>query len=300
MSLLTLVQDFCSEVGIPQPTSVVGSSDPQIQQILALLNRTGRTIARAWEWQKLVLEGRLTTVATSTTGDLVNGSAVVQNIPSTAGFTTSYGVVGLGIRPFTQIQSIDSPTQVTLTLPATQTQVGQTLQFSQVQYDLPADWLKEIPQTEWDRSNRWPLIGPVSSQTWQSFKSGIVYAGPRARFRIQNQQIFINPPPANGFIYAYEYQSQNWVLSASGTGQAKFLADTDTHVFDESLLISGLKAQWFLIKGFDASSHLAEFNTLLDMCKAQDKSAPKLSLAPTGGDILLTNKNLPDGSWNVS
>src|SRR5690606_4519906 len=54
----------------------------------------------------------------------------------------------------------------------------------QKEYPLPDDWKKQIAQTEWDRTNRWPLIGPNNPQDWQSIKSGVVSVGPRIRYRL--------------------------------------------------------------------------------------------------------------------
>lgn len=297
MALLDFVQNFCLEQGLGQPSAVVTSSDPQIQQILALCNRLGRDIARSWEWQKLRKEALVTTVSTTTTGNTTINSPIVTNIPSTAAYSTNFQISGLGIPNFAQIQSIDSATQVTLIQNATATGVGVALTVAQTAYPLASDWLREIPQTEWDRTDRWPMVGPVSAQDWQAFKSGIVYAGPRLRFRIIGTALNINPPPANGLTLAYEYISANWVTSAAGVGKATFTADTDVFAYDVSMFTAGLLARWMRIKGFDWQPHMQEFYALLDTCKAQDHSAPALSLAPRPWSYLLTDRNIPETGY---
>ena len=80
--------------------------------------------------------------------------------------------------------------------------------FSRVEYPLPADWKKQLPQTEWDRTNRWPLIGPQTPQMWQSLKSGIVYAGIGEHFRISGNSITLTPPPSDGLLIGFEYLSK--------------------------------------------------------------------------------------------
>lgn len=296
MNLLQLIQQTCRELGINPPMAVVTSADPQILQLYALLNRHGHDMCRLFEWERLNKEFIISTVAFDLLVDFTINSPIVTTA-STAGITTNFGVVGASaISPFSTVTSVDSGTQFTMNMPATSSG-PQTVQMSQVAYPLPSDWLKQIPQTEWDRTNRWPMLGPKSPQEWQSFKSGIVYAGPRERFRIQQGSLQINPPPPNGLIFAYEYISNAWVLSQSGAAQSSFLADTDTTIYDDSLLIVGLKMRWLRAKGLDYSVELAEFNGLLSTIKAQDKSAPKLSLAPYGGSILLGYENTPDGSW---
>lgn len=296
MTLLELVQQVCDELMIQRPQTVAGSTDPQIRQLLALLNRLGVDLSRQAQWQRLNREHILTTVAINQTGNTVAGSNVITGIPSTVGITPQFGVNGPGTTPFAQVTSVGAD-QVTLNMPMTETLTGASFQFSQVAYDLPSDWLSEIPQTEWDRTNRWPLLGPQSPQAWQSFKSGIVYAGPRQRFRIQENQILINPPPPNGLLFSLEYISTGWVINSVNQRLPRFTNDTDTAIFPDSLLITGLKAQWKAAKGLDGTFDLAEFRVMLDTIKAQDKSAPKLSLSPQPGEVLLSVANLSDGNW---
>lgn len=296
MNLLELVQQVCDELMIDRPSAVVNQADPQIVQLYALLNRLGNDLSRQAQWQRLNNEYVLTTQAINQSGTITAGSAVVTGIPDTSALSTDWGLMGTGVEPFSQIVSVDSPTQVTLNMVANQTGTFD-LDFSRTQYPLPSDWLMQIPQTEWDRTNRWPLLGPKSPQEWQSFKSGIVYAGPRERFRILQNSIAINPPPPNGLMFAFEYISTGWVLSVGGVRQNKYLADTDSAIFPDSLLITGLKSLWKAAKGLDAAFDLGEFRVLLETIKSQDRSAPKLSLAPYGGSVLLTGYNLPDGNW---
>jgi hypothetical protein len=297
MTLLKLVQNMCLEVGISSPTQVVTSQDTQINQIFALVNRLGNDITRMPEWQKLNKEYIFQTVSTTLTGTTTSGSKVITGISSTTGLTTNYGITGSGIAPFSQIVSVDSGTQVTMNLPATESGTV-NLVFGQVNYPLPSDWSRQIPQTEWDRSNRWPLLGPNSPQDWQSFKSGIVYAGPRLRFRIQGNTLAINPPPSDNLNLAFEYISKSWVLATDGvTYKDQFTADTDTFVFDDSLMTIGLKLRWLQTKGFEYDYAQREFDSLLNLCIGQDKSAPKLSLSPETGSVLLTNRNIKDGNW---
>lgn len=293
-TLLQLIQQVSDELGINRPSLVIGTTDPQTRQMLALLNRLGKDLCRQNQWQRLDKEHILITNATTLTGTTVAGSSQVT-VTSTSGLSSQWGISGVGIEPFAQIVTVDNATQFTMTMPATASGTVD-LTLSQVQYDLPSDWSSQIPQTEWDRTNRWPLMGPQSAQDWQSFKSGIVYAGPRERFRILGQTITINPMPPDGLVFAFEYISNGWVNS-SGTYLNAFATDSDTTIFEDTLLITGLKAQWKAAKGFDNTYDLAEFTAMLETCKAQDKSAPKLSLAPNYTDPLLTLNNIPDGNW---
>lgn len=295
MTLLDLVRQVMAELGFQQVSGVIGNQESSVRQIFALMNRLGSDLVRESDWQRLVREYILTTKAAQQAAAVTKDSATVT-LADTTGLSPRWGVSGPGMRPFTQILSVDSATQVTLNMPADQSGMVD-LQFSQVEYPLPADWKNQTPQTEWDRTNRWPLMGPQTAQAWQSFKSGIVYAGPRERFRIMSNCIAINPPPPNGLIFAYEYISKSFVIGADGAAKAGFTADTDTCIFDDSLIILGTKTLFLQAKGLDYSLEGQQFSNLLATCKAQDASAAALSISPGPAGRLLSLDNVPDGNW---
>lgn len=295
-TLLQIIQDTCDELALTRPSVVIGTTDPQIRQLTALLNRLGRDIVKQFEWQRLDKEYLVTTTQYTYTGTITAGSTVITDLSSTTGITNQFTVLGTGIMPFAQVVTVNSPTQVTMDMAATESGTV-SLQFTQNKYSLPSDWDREVPQTEWNRTTRWPLLGPKSAQEWQTFKSGIVSAGPRQRFRILGNTLAINPSPPPGQMVSYEYISNAWVVGADGTEKTSFTADTDTNVFGDSLIITGLKTQWKQAKGLDFSFDLGEFRVLLEQAKAQDKSAAKLYLSQASGNILLTNRNVIDGSF---
>lgn len=68
MTLLTIVQDACNEVGVTAPSTVVTNSDQTITQMLALANRGGKSLAQRYPWQELVAEWTFTTVAAESQG----------------------------------------------------------------------------------------------------------------------------------------------------------------------------------------------------------------------------------------
>jgi hypothetical protein len=296
MTLLELIQSVADELALNRPALVIGSADPQTRQLLALLNRLGSDLSRQYDWQELNKEHVFTTVSYTRTGTVTSGSPVVTTVDTT-GLSNRFGVMGNGIAPFAQIVTVDSTTQVTMTMPATESGTV-ALEFPQVEYPLPSDWSKPLNDTGWDRTNRWPLLGPKTPQEWQSFKSGIVYAGPRERFRILNNSLAINPPPPNALTFALEYISSGWVVDYNGgTNKTRYTNDADTTIFRDSLLITGLKSMWKAAKGLDASFDLAEFRSILESDKAQDRGASTLSLSPNIGSVLMTTDQIPDGNW---
>ena len=297
MTLLELIQQVYGEVALGTVNAVTTSQDPQVQQMYRLLNRLGVDLCRQHPWNRLDREYIFQTVATTKTITTVNNSYQIT-MASTSGLSTSWGLLAVGVQPFAQIVSVDSSTQVTMNMPCTASGTVSG-QFAQVQYPLPSDYNHSLSNTMWDRTNRWPVNGAKTPQEWQQFKSGIVYAGPRLRFRIQGNQITINPPPADNHSLAYEYISKSWALGSDGvTRKTSFTADDDTSIYDDSLLITGLKVQWKRAKGLDVGLDLAEFTALLDVCKAQDNSASILSMSPQDSATLISLTQVPDGSWS--
>lgn len=70
MTILELVQRFCRRTGIPVPTSVVGSTDSQILQALALVEEDVNDLAVRHDWQALLKQGTHTTLASEDQGDI--------------------------------------------------------------------------------------------------------------------------------------------------------------------------------------------------------------------------------------
>lgn len=64
MTCLTIIQDVCQRINLPNPTTAAQSSDQQIQQVVALANKEGEWQANEYDWQVLTQEGSFTTLAT--------------------------------------------------------------------------------------------------------------------------------------------------------------------------------------------------------------------------------------------
>lgn len=75
MALLNIVQRFCGRTGVPQPATVVGSSDKQIAQILGLLEEEGNDLASRASWQGITFEASLTTIADENQGPIATIAA---------------------------------------------------------------------------------------------------------------------------------------------------------------------------------------------------------------------------------
>lgn len=63
LTCLQIIQTACRRIGILAPNAAVGSTDPQIIQLLAISEEEGQEQAERYQWQALQAEATFTTVA---------------------------------------------------------------------------------------------------------------------------------------------------------------------------------------------------------------------------------------------
>ena len=299
-TLLELVDQVSGELGLTQPPLVIGSSNNQTIQLLALAQRLGKDLVRDFEWQKLVKAYIWQTQnAVSTTGTITANSKIITNIPSTANLQVGNVITGTGQTPYAEILTIDSETQVTLNAPVTTSTASVSMTFAKQDYDLPSGYDRMISDTNWDRTDHWRNIGTKSSQDWQFLQGGIISIGPRERYRIYNGKFRIFQALTTVYNFSFEYVSNYWVCAAGSSEGTKkeFTADSDTCVFPDDLMMAGLKFYFLKAKKLDYGIELGEFTRALSYNKAQDVPVPSMSLAPVGMNQLVGPWSVQDGNW---
>lgn len=299
-TLLELVDQVSGELGLTQPPLVIGSTNNQTIQLLALAQRLGKDLVRDFEWQKLVKAYIWQTQnAISTTGTITANSTVITNIPNTAGLQVGNVITGTGQTPYAEILTIDSSSQVTLNAPVTTSTASVSMTFAKQDYDLPDGYDRMISDTNWDRTDHWRNLGTKSSQDWQFLQGGIISIGPRERYRIYNGKFRIFQALTTVYNFSFEYVSNYWVCAAGSSEgtKAQFTADTDTCVFPDDLMMAGLKFYFLKAKKLDYGIELGEFTRALSYNKAQDVPVPSMSLAPVGMNQLVGPWSVQDGNW---
>jgi len=298
-TLLTNINSVRSELGLPTTTSVVGSADPAINQLYALMNRIGNYIFTEKNPQGLAKEHRFQTVFYTYTGDTTSGSTTISNLSSVVGLSTDFGVQGTGIEQDSQILSVGVDSAV-MSVPASLTATGTTFTFGQISYDMPSDYGRMTEKTQYNKDTKWAIHGEKSAQEWQWLKSSwtsTVSTGVNQKFRIMNDKFAVFPMPISVETYGFEYTSNGWALSSGGTAQTTFLADDDTSIFPDDILVTGTKLKYFEIKGFDNTALLADFKDLLSKWKASEAGADTLQLAPLRLYPYLSDKNIPESGF---
>lgn len=296
-TMLELVTQVTSELGISTPASVAGNANQDVVQILALMNAAGYELLRKADWRRLTSRYSFFTEYLTTTGTYSTAARTITGIPSTAGLDSTYMIVGAGFPNGTFIESVDSGSQVTATAFPQVAATSGPIYFQKVKYDFPADYDAIVPRTQWDASKRWELLGPEDAQQWEWLLNGYISTGPRIRWRLFGDYFQIWPGLSTAENLVFEYRSKGWARSAAGVVKNSFTADTDTCVYPDRVMVLMTKLKYFQAKGFDTTALYRDFFTELETAIAQDTSAANLSFAPRPGNVLIGYDNIPDSGY---
>ena len=297
-TLLQLVDRAANELSLSAPATVISNSNQEVVQLLALINAVGYELQADHDWQRIVKEYRTTMVKYSYTGDTTNASTSVTNMSSITGLSARFMITGTGIEEDTYVSSAVGTT-VTLSRAASATNTTVTLTFSQTQYTLPSDFDHIVDDTQWSKTDNWRILGPKTGQEWQLLKSGLISSGPRMRFRILGGYFQIWPPDGSQDYIGFEYVSDQWVLAAADSvtpSKASFTVDTDTCVFNDTLMVLGLKSKYMTAKGW-LDPYGRSFEILKATEIADDAGSKTLSMAPRASEVLLGESNIPDSGF---
>lgn len=313
MSLLSICQLALADLGLPEPTSIVGNSDETARRVLAAAQLAGKSLYKRPQggWVNGIREYDFVTAAVAQeAGTIANsgpgGAAVISDLSTTTGIAIdTWYAFGTGVANNSIVQAVTSST-VTLNQAATQTGAG-FFTFGQSDYPLPSDFQRPVDNTMWDRSRFWSMRGPQSPQQWQLYKSSVIgRASIQRRFRFRringNMVFSIDPVPTdNGSALVFEYVSNAWCESATGTPQNQWEADTDIGILDEDLLMLGTRWRVYARLGFAYQSELDEYEREVSKAMAADGGSAILDLAPADRLTLIGPWNLPETNFgNVS
>lgn len=305
LNLLQMVQTAANELGLPAPSVVATATDLQTKQLFALINRDGINFYQERDWTCLQGEHiiNVETPITPTGGTYAAGDTIITGLSSTAGVEANYYTVTGNGQPASQrVVEVISGTSVRCEMEFTAASSGDVI-FARDTYEIPSDFDHFIPNTWWDRTNHWMLIGPQSPQFDQWQRSGIVTTGPRLRWRQIGRQptVFrLWPPPTSRSVpdaLVFEYVNNGWVEHVDGTFGTRFTADTDTSLLDNDALILGIKWRMWQIKGFEYGALQQECIDYQNRLKARDGGMPDLSMNRRKFPYLLSSMNVQDGNF---
>lgn len=156
---------------------------------------------------------------------------------------------------------------------------------NQAQYDLPADFGKEVGDSVYVSGQYQSLRGSLTAADWQRQKSGGNATLGRYRFRIFGlpTKLNITPTPTRVEALVMEYQTTYRVQQIDNTYKTTFFADTDVPLMPEELLKKGLKWRLRHAKGLDYSEEFNDYEMSRAARLAQAMSMGSMPVAYRSG-----------------
>ena len=134
------------------------------------------------------------------------------------------------------------------------------------EYEMPDDFGNIIPNTVWDRTNDFQMVGGIGPVEWQRLQTSDVTLETRKYFRMaqgpvsERLRFMIFPTPTtSGDTIAFDYQTKYPALTTAGVLQERFSADTDTALIDEDLITLGIKWRFKQAKGLPYAEELSDY-----------------------------------------
>jgi len=298
-TMLQLVQQTTAELNLAVPSYVIGNTNQDVQQVLALMNGAGYELLKEHDWQSLQVQYRFYTQSLTANATTVNGSTSLTFAAGTdlSNVTSQWQLSGYNIPQDTYVVSANNTTKIVVMSQIATGDGVQSVVAAQTAYDLPDDFETITDRTQWDKTKHWEMLGPEDAQQWQWLKSGYISTGPRVRWRILDGQFQIWPIMNTQEYLGWEYRSKGWARSAAGAIKNSFTADTDTTVFDDRIMVLYTKLKYFQVKSFDTTALMQDYQRYLTIAKANDKGAPNLSFAPYPSKVLIGYANIPDTGY---
>lgn len=172
-------------------------------------------------------------------------------------------------------------------------------------YPLPDDFAYIINQTGWERSQRVPLGGPMTSVDWaylkgRDFSSNSLYVS--FRFAEGDFKVYPGPPPV-GLDINFEYMSTRWVRSATADPEFTYDSEVTTGdqvpLYNRTLITRYLKLKMLEATGFDTTKAQEDFNQIFTFLTGTEKGAPVLNAGGKGAFPYLGYRNIPDTGFGM-
>lgn len=272
MSLLTLIQDVCGQLGMAQPTSVIGSSSGHVKKMLALLQSDlGARVRDEGPFPEFKREHTITLVASQadyampddfdfaandTHWDQTNNWEILGTTPAGWRFRKETTVASSAWRRFIVQGWADKQFYVHPT--PSSSDAGDTLVF---------DYYSQT----WIRPRTWESGLSVTAGSYISY-DGNIYSTASAGTTGSTAPTHTSGSASDDNV--------TWVYSSAAYD--RFLADTDELLLPEHIYVSGLKWKWRESNGL-ASADAGDFYAKLRRHKTKLKPMNRVNLAGRRG-----------------
>jgi hypothetical protein len=173
----------------------------------------------------------------------------------------------------------------------------------QFNYPLPDGYLRMVGMTNWNRSQIAKMMGPTPPSQWQALVAGNALAPTGVQYwRVLQKSFYIWPIPQSEDTITFEYVTRNWVIVTGENNPTKeyFAADTDTCVFEDDLMVSGIKERYqSIILGVDFEPS-GEYDALIGARVSADAGSPVIDYGARNTSSVTSEGNIPDNNWPSS
>ena len=160
---------------------------------------------------------------------------------------------------------------------------------------LPPDMDHFVFGTQFDRTTRRRVLGPITPQLWQAIQAQPQLNRVFLAWIQRGGQVLVTPTPTAGDVVAQEYITENWCESADAVPKPAYTADTDTALISERLIRLGVRWRFLSAKGLDYSEAFRTYEIQKQIAQARDGGNDVINAAGyTGYDF---QSNLPVGNW---
>lgn len=285
-TLLSLIQDVCDLGGLPRPSTVVGSTDATVRQLLAIAHERGAEAVRMFDWPQLT-RARTLVLTASQTQTLPADFAELAD--STAWYTADMSPL-TGPITYQQWQSLTqtaaSPIKFAFRVQLTST-AGRGLAFTPtpVGGENVAIFYRS---KSWVRPRLWTAstaitataVAPVyvysDSQIWRTTTTGTTGA---------NAPTTANSGNDGGIVW-----------TAQNMAYERFLADTDEPLLESTVLTKGILSRFYRMKGFEYQDLEVDYFTGLKADLAEQNGGRTSNLY-RGYGTFVSEANIKEGNW---
>ena len=157
--------------------------------------------------------------------------------------------------------------------------VGQT----EKSFAMPDDFYDWIDQTNWNATNQFPSLGPVSPQMWQQLLIRTTLPTLSFYWQVRGTRLYILSPPTSAQTLTFMYQSVAWVQDqdVSTTTKNRAVKNGDIILLDAYMTTLLARVRWLEMKGFDSAAAMRDFQIAFENRKGNEKGAPVLSMVRT-------------------
>lgn len=146
---------------------------------------------------------------------------------------------------------------------------------------LPDDFQRFVPETFFNRTKRWRVLGPLTAEEWQA-NEAVLVTRVHDSYMQRGTSILITPTPPAGETMAFEYITAYIGTDSTGAiGRTRFTSDEDKPFFDPELMTLGTVWRYRKAEGLDYAEEFREYQLrLIDLFGAEG-GRRRISMSPT-------------------